>query len=73
MFLTAVEAVIHDDGFTVPSPLAVNAVKCATELLKWSRKEKNYGSLDNLVTKLATTLESAMYSPIHLKVQREKM
>ena len=73
MFLAAVEAVIKDEGFTVPSPLAVNAVKCATELLKWSHKEDNRGSLDNLASKLATTLESAIFSSIHLKVQREKM
>ena len=32
MLLAAVEAVIQDDGFAIPSPLAVDAVKCVTEL-----------------------------------------
>ena len=49
LFVTGVEAVIEDDGFSFPSPPAVEARKIAGQLLLWCKDKANVEAMTTFV------------------------
>ena len=50
MFLATIEAVLHDEGFDLPSHPATNAHQTASLLLSWCKDAGNVEALTSLVT-----------------------
>ena len=74
MFLKAVEKILEDDGFRIPSPLAAAARETAASLLTWCQNPANQQALSTFSALLVAKLEPAFaQSGRKLQVQREKM
>ena len=69
----AIQAVLDDPGFNIPSPLAVNAVQTAKQLLEWSQSLENRASFDEFALQLVSELEALFSLSGGHKRQREKM
>ena len=52
MFMTAIEVVLHDEGFDFPSDSAKNARKTASDLLPWCKDDVNIEALTSFVTEI---------------------
>ena len=60
MLMLAVEAVLTDKGFTVQSPLAVNALKSANEFLAWCRTPENHSNFKSFSSEVVAHLMNAI-------------
>ena len=63
IFVDAVEEVLGDDGFEIPSPLAAAARDTATSLLTWCCSPANQQSLSTFSAQLFAKLEPAFAQP----------
>ncbi len=74
VFVQAVEEVLRDDGFDIPSPLAVAARRTATSVVNWCRDPVSQQSLSTFAAKLVSQLEPALtQSGANCQARREKM
>ena len=74
MFVIGVEKVLEDDGFQIPSPLAVAARETATTVLAWCRDPGNEQALSTFSSQLVSKLQVAVSQQARkLQTQREKM
>ena len=74
MFVIGVEKVLEDDGFQIPSPLAVAARETATTVLAWCRDPGNEQALSMFSSQLVSKLQVAVSQQARkLQTQREKM
>ena len=72
--LTAFREVLKDDGFNVPSQAAVNAVKCAEQLIEWSCEQENKDMVARFASDLVTEmLECFDGPPATPRTMRERM
>ena len=60
--LLAVQAVLDDPGFKMPSPLAANAVQSAKYLQPWSQSVENKSCFNEFSSQLVSELETAFSS-----------
>ena len=74
MFVVGVEQVLEDDGFQIPSPLAVAARETATTVLAWCRDPGNEQALSTFSSQLVSKLQVAVSQQARkLQTQQEKM
>ena len=72
--LTAFREVLKDDGFNVPSQAAVDAVKCAEQLIEWSCEQENKDMVARFASDLVTEmLECFDGPPAAPRTMRERM
>ena len=73
--LTAFREVLKDDGFNVPSSqAAVDAVKCAEQLIEWSCEQENKDMVARFASDLVTEmLECFDGPPAAPRTMRERM
>ena len=74
MFVIGVEQILEDDGFQIPSPLAVAARETATIVLAWCRNPANEQALSTFSSQLVLKLQVAVSQQARkLQTKREKM
>ena len=73
MFRAAIQQVITDKGFDIPSDLAKNARQTAEKLLEWVSDKENSDSFGLFASDLVIQLENCFGSQQKLQRRREKM
>lgn len=69
----SIEMLLADDGFKVPSPRAVEAVKCGSALMAWCNDDVNKKSFDTFSKWLIDDLKTCFKPCRSLRLRREKM
>ena len=60
MFVIGVQQILQDDGFKIPSSLAVAARETATTVLAWCRNPGNEQALSTFSSELVAKLQVAV-------------